>query len=110
MSTEQRKTAPAVAERTRYLERCRVLERDLNPHQVPPGCDQREFAWQYRAFRERLDEYGRLIDRLDRLPERSAGDTVHRLMRVERAIHVSLQYFQNAFERNEQPDEEEVDS
>jgi hypothetical protein len=100
---------PGVEKRVQYLERCRVLERELNPGQVPIGCNQREFAWQYRAFRERLDEYGRLIDRLGELPELRPGDTEHRLMRVERAIHVSLEYFQNAFERSRHGGDDDED-
>lgn len=100
---------PGVEKRVQYLERCRILERELNPGQVPFGANQREFAWQYRAFRERLHEYERLIDRLGELPDLKPGDTEHRLMRVERAIHVSLEYFQNAFERSRQGEEDDED-
>lgn len=100
MSTDQRNAPPAVRRRARYLSRCRLLERELHPEKAPAGCNEREFAWQYRAFRERLDEYGRLIDQFVRPPELRPGDAEYRLLRVERAIHVSLEYFQNAFEQN----------
>jgi len=79
-----------------------MILRRLDPEHPPRTTTAREYRWQYRALRERVQVYS---DRLENAPDPvSAQETA--LMKAELAIDLSLNYFQDVLSPKSEDDDE----
>lgn len=78
-----------VAGGTHTLSRCDTLLESLDPRCPPQRATQKEFRWQYRALKERIEVYRQVLSSADR---HSAASTAS-LQKAETALVLSLQYF-----------------
>jgi hypothetical protein len=74
--------------RSRLL-RCHALLSQLDPDRPPVATQAREFRWQYRALRERVQLYAERLTVVEAAYRSYDGA----LQKAEAAIELSLQYF-----------------
>jgi len=82
------------------LETCRALLETLDPERTPPRTTPKEYAWQIRALRERVEVY----ERLSRSAEASKAPADALLQRAEVALDLSLRYFEDLLAPPSEPE------
>ena len=88
------KLASGTRTRTRTLTRCHALLDNLDPKRPPGRTTRKEFMWQYRALKERVEVYRQLLSSAGRF----GVDSTTSLQKAETALVLSLQYFDSVFE------------
>lgn len=94
-------SALSASHRTRRLQRCHALLRQLDPSKPPVTAPPREFQWQCRALRERVHLYSERLAEIDD-PDAVQDQTLNK---TEWAIALSLNYFQNVLAPPEDSDD-----
>jgi hypothetical protein len=79
------------SKRSRRLKSCFALLQQLDPDKPPSSTHAREFRWQYRALRERVQLYSERLAATED-PDEARGSELNQ---TEWAIELSLTYFRD---------------